>query len=702
MRKGSNTAGLRDRDGSLPWTALLGFILLALLTVPAFPSNFPPYDGEKEREAFWDYQNGKVLERLRSSEKELTAKAEAEADETAKAAILVELEKVRQHLMKPDLFTFATPADLPADLVWQDGMGEPEIGDPKARKGGTFNSYIPSFPPTVRTLGEIANNAFRGYHFDDIEMGLTGLHPETGNVIPGLASQWAESPDKRTVFFRLDPDARYSDGVAVEADDWFNTFYIQLSEYPQNPFGNEWYSSQYTNITRYDALTFSITLAEPKALAPYWANLTPMPRHFYAEFGPDFESRYQWRPRPTTGAYAILDGDIKFGRSITLTRVKDWWAGDKKFNRYRFNPDRLVYRVVRLPEKALELFFQGTLDTFLVGVPDHWYERLEIPQVHNGYIEKAKFYNIWPSSSAGLYLNTAVAPLNNRDIRIGVSHAMNYQKVIDFDLRGDYRRLNAFSEGYPLLGNPPVVAREYSPEKARTAFAAAGYTKPGPDGVLVNEKNERLTLTITHRKSPIIDKYMQRLREEALKCGMEVRLESMDGSAAFQKASQKQHQVVQVAWGMTPPFPDHFQSFHSQGAYLEDGKTPRPNTNNLTSFSHPQMDALCDAQRKATTVEEFRRTVFGADQIIHDEAIWVPGFEQNFYWMASWRWIKWPPGFNVAVSQDPYQNHVLWIDEEARADTIEAMHTGRTFPEVDEVYDQNLKALTPKGGESNE
>ncbi len=702
MRTGSKKAGPGGRNGNFPWTVLPGFILLALLTGPAFPSNFPPYDGTKERDAFWDYQNGKVLERLQTIEKELTAKAAAEADETAKAAIHVELEKVRQHLLKPDLFTFATPADLPAGLVWQDGAGEPEIGDPKAQKGGTFNSYIPSFPPTVRTLGENANNAFRGYHYDDIEMGLTGLHPETGNVIPGLASQWAESPDKRTVYFRLDPDATYSDGVAVEADDWFNTFYIQLSQYPQNPFGNEWYSSQYTNITRYDALTFSITLAEPKALAPYWANLNPMPRHYYAEFGPDFESRYQWRPRPTTGAYAILEGDIKFGRSITLTRVKDWWARDKKFTRYRFNPDRLIYRVVRLPEKALELFFQGTLDTFLVGAPDHWYERLEIPQVHNGYIEKAKFYNIWPSSSAGLYLNTAVAPLNNRDVRIGVSHATNYQKVIDFDLRGDYRRLNAFSEGYPLLGNPPLVAREFSPEKARVAFAAAGYTKPGPDGVLVNEKNERLTLTITHRKSPIIDKYMQRLREEALKCGLEVRLESMDGSAAFQKASQKQHQAVQVAWGMTPPFPDHFQSFHSKDAYLEDGKTPRPNTNNLTSFANPEMDALCEAQRKATTVEEFRRTVFGADQIIHDEAIWVPGFEQNFYWMASWRWIKWPPGFNVAVSQDPYQNHVLWIDEAARADTMEAMRTGRTFPEVDEVYDQNLKALTPKGGEAHE
>lgn len=675
---------------------LLGSGLFAVGRLPA--SDFPPYDGTAEREAFWEFHNKRVVEQLRSREKQLADDLAKAPDDATKASLRIDLEQVKARLAKPEFFTFATPADLPAGLAWENGLSEPEIGDPKARKGGTFNSYIPSFPPTIRVLGENSNNAFRGYHYDDIEMGFVGLHPETGAVIPSLAKEWAVSPDSRTVYYRLDPDAKYSDGVPVEADDWFNTFYLQLSEYPQNPFGNEWYSSQYTNITRYDSHTLSVTLAEPKALAPYWTSLTPMPRHFYKEFGPDFESRYQWRSRPTTGAYVILDGDLKFGRSVTLTRVKDWWAQDKPFYRHRFNPDRLVYRVVRLPEKALELFFQGSLDTFLVADPTHWYERLEIPQVHNGYIHKAKFFNVWPSSSAGLYLNTAVAPLDNRDVRIGICHAMNYQKVIDFDLRGDYRRLNAFSEGYPLLGNPPITAREYSPEKAREAFARAGYTKSGPDGVLATDKGERLVITITHRKSPVIDKYMARLREEALKCGLEVRLESMDGSAAFQKASQKQHQAVQVAWGTTPPFPDHYQHFHGKDAYLEDGKTPRPNTNNLTSFADPRMDALCEAQRKATTVEEYRRTVFEADQIVHDEALWVPGFDQNFYWVASWRWVQWPPGFNVSVSQDPYQNHVLWIDEDVRAETLEAMRSGKTFPETDEVFDQNAQSLPNEGG----
>jgi microcin C transport system substrate-binding protein len=336
--------------------ALLGAVLLALPLAAAFP----PYDGTAERDAFWDFYNRKVLTQLQTQLKDLPGQiAKATAPEE-KAALEAELAKTRARLQKPEFFTFATPAEVPADLAWENGLAEPEIGDPQAQKGGTMRQYILSFPPTLRILGENANSSFRGYHYDEVEMGLISLHPETGKMIPSIAREWAVAADNRTVFFRLDPDARWSNGDPIESDDFFLQFYMQLSEYPKNPFGNEWYASQYTNITRYDARTLSITLAEPKLLAPYWASLSPLNRRFYAEFGPDFEQRYQWRCRPTAGAYEIREDDIHFGRSVTLSRVKDWWARDKKFYRHRYNVDRIVYRVVRLQEKVLESRSTGT------------------------------------------------------------------------------------------------------------------------------------------------------------------------------------------------------------------------------------------------------------------------------------------------------------------------------------------------------
>jgi len=168
-------------------TILFALACLFPLPDPLAAGNFPPYDGSAERDAFWEFHNNRVVEQLRTEEGRLTEQLAKETSNAAKGALQTSLAGVRERLAKPEFFTFATIVDLPPGLVWENGLGEPEIGDPQAKKGGTFNSYIPSFPPTVRVLGENANNAFRGYPYDDIEMGLVGLHPETGAVIPALA-----------------------------------------------------------------------------------------------------------------------------------------------------------------------------------------------------------------------------------------------------------------------------------------------------------------------------------------------------------------------------------------------------------------------------------------------------------------------------------------------------------------------------------
>ena len=174
------------------------WFLLSCLCLP-LSAKHPAYDGTKERDAFWAYFNQKHLDGLRQQLQSLTQQlADTEPDTEARAQLQESIADTQKKLAQPEFFSFATPADLPTDLDWQDGLSEPEIGDPKAQKGGTFTSYMLSFPPTIRVLGENSNNFFRGYQYDDIEMGLTSLHPETGNVIPALAKQWAVSADSRT------------------------------------------------------------------------------------------------------------------------------------------------------------------------------------------------------------------------------------------------------------------------------------------------------------------------------------------------------------------------------------------------------------------------------------------------------------------------------------------------------------------------
>lgn len=651
---------------------------------------FASYDNTAEREAFFQRYNKEVREKLAKSKEELESALGGELDEETRKEKERLLDDTTRHLERPDYFEFLTETDLPADLEWESDAGEPEVGSPEAKKGGTFHTYIPgnAYPPTIRSIGKESNSSFRAYHWDNIEMGLVGLHPNTGNIIPGLADRWAVAADGQSVYYHIDDDARWSDGTEVTSDDFVMSFYIALSPYLTEAFYRLYYGEQFWGIATYGKDYLCIRNAFPKPMAPYFANAAPYQEKFYREFGPDFEERYNWRPRPTTGPYVIRGEDIVKGRSISLTRVSDWWAKDRRYYKHRFNPDRIEYRLVRDEEKIFQMFLRGDIDLYWLNDAKKWYERTEVDPVFKGYIERVTFYNDYPRPSRGLYMNFARAPLDNLDVRIGLSHATNWEKVIEIDLRGDAERLNLLNEGFGEISNPNIVARGFSPSKAREAFARAGYTRRGSDGILRNDAGKRLSFTITYVKNPAVDPIMLRLKEEAKKAGVEFKLEGLDATTAFQKVSRKQHEIAFSGWAITPPMPDYYQQFHSKEAYLPGTTKPRPATNNISTFADPEVDPILEANRNARSMQDVIDTSWKLEEIFHDRAVWVPAFQRPFYRLGYWRWVRWPDDFNVRVASEPEDSYVFWIDSEIKRETKEAMREGKAFPEVNRVYDQ--------------
>ncbi len=98
----------------------------------------------------------------------------------------------------PKFFHEATPADLPADLVWENGMDLPDFGSPEAKKGGTVFMSIQDYPRTLRLVGPDANGSFRAYILDDTAMRFARRHPNVTDVtptghrlFPGIAKEWA-------------------------------------------------------------------------------------------------------------------------------------------------------------------------------------------------------------------------------------------------------------------------------------------------------------------------------------------------------------------------------------------------------------------------------------------------------------------------------------------------------------------------------
>ena len=234
----------------------------------------------------------------------------------------------------PEFFAFRTIDDLPSDLDWQNGQHLSELGSPEAKKGGTFYTAMPDFPRTLRWIGLDSNSHFRGYVFGETMLSLGRRHPNEYQIYPGVAKEWAVSREEKTVYVKLDPESRWSDGEAVTSDDFLFLFYLAQSSHIQSPWYNNVFRIWYAGITRYDELTFAITtVANRPDMDTMVMELSPVPGHFIGELSEDFTERFNWKFWPTTGPYVIHEQDIRKGRSITLTRQENWWAKDRKFYR---------------------------------------------------------------------------------------------------------------------------------------------------------------------------------------------------------------------------------------------------------------------------------------------------------------------------------------------------------------------------------
>jgi microcin C transport system substrate-binding protein len=601
----------------------------------------------------------------------------------------------------PDFFIFKTLADMPTDLTWLDGSHLPDIGSPDAMKGGTQYASIQDFPRTLRVVGPDSNGSFRPLLLDDTTLQLGHRHPNAFEYFPALAQQWSVDQENKTVYIKLHDNATWSDGERITSNDFMFMFFFMRSPHIVAPWYNNWYTTQYVNITKYDDLHFSITIPEAKPdMDSRVLELRPMPQHFYKELGPDFVERYQWRFQPNTGPYVIHEKDIKKGQSIALTRNENWWAKDNKFFKNRFNADRIHISVIRDTTKAFEAFKRGDIDQFGLNLAEYWYDKLpdEDADVQSGYIHKSLFYNQHPRPTRALWINSHKPLLNNADIREGIQHATNWQLVIERFFRNDPVRMQTSSDGYGEFTHPTLGAREYDIDKAQGFFAKAGFVERGPDGIKVNEQGQRLSFTLSTGWEPLKD-ILTILKEEASRTGLEFRIEVLDGTSGWKKVQEKKHDIHMVGLSVgLEMYPRFWETYHSGnaydgGAFLEDGsvnpgRTVKTQTNNMEMLAIPEMDRMIDAYRASEDQEEMKQLAHDMTQLHHDYASFVPGYYEPFYRVGHWRWIRYPEDFNVKHSRSAGEFYVHWIDTELKERTLEARKNGESMGVEINIYDQ--------------
>ena len=253
-------------------------------------------------------------------------------------------------------------------------------GSPDAKKGGHLKFTMPRFPATFRALGQYYNYTENYYIMNALcYESLLSSHPVTLERTPALASHWKISDDKMEFYFRINPDARWSDGQEVTAEDVIASYDIRMDETILMP------STQvtYGKIERPEAISKYIVKVKSRTLnwrnMLYFGGMVILPEHYLKDLdGTAYLEEYNFKMLPGTGPYLIKDEEIINQESYSLVRRDDWWGQDHPTNRYMYNFDRITVNVVKdNPALEFEKMKKGESDFYEITKPPMWVDETD-------------------------------------------------------------------------------------------------------------------------------------------------------------------------------------------------------------------------------------------------------------------------------------------------------------------------------------
>lgn len=208
-----------------------------------------------------------------------------------------------------DSLGFQTYVPTPEEL--------PFFGDPRAKTGGRIRIAVPRFPLTFRPYGQHSNYVENSLIASLVYETLLGTHPVTREFIPALASHWKILPDRKTFLYRIDPNARFSDGRPVTAEDVVATWRLVMDETILEP------SLQLVFGKFEEPRALSKYLVEVRSKTLNWRNflyfsaaLPILPAHVIGNLtGKEFLERFQYELPPGSGEYIILPQDVQKGKA---------------------------------------------------------------------------------------------------------------------------------------------------------------------------------------------------------------------------------------------------------------------------------------------------------------------------------------------------------------------------------------------------
>lgn len=257
----------------------------------------------------------------------------------------------------------------PPAIEWETTSSQDNWGDPRATTGGTLNLPLLTAPSTLRRSGPETPEPAT-HILNDLQLPLMGHNPTNNDWLPLLASHWHMDNTHRRLYFRLNKDARWSDGTPVTTRDI--EFTLSFFDNPANrtPWQRQEINERLIGIEIFSATEFAFHSRQPLSRKQInnLIDFRPMAAHFFTN-DLRWPGQFNWRPEPTTGPYVI--SDIAEGGQLTLSRLENWWGDSHWQFHKRFNVSKIIYQTRHSNHSYIEAFTQGDMDALPVNSDDN-------------------------------------------------------------------------------------------------------------------------------------------------------------------------------------------------------------------------------------------------------------------------------------------------------------------------------------------
>jgi peptide/nickel transport system substrate-binding protein len=400
----------------------------------------------------------------------------------------------------------------------------------------------------------------------------------------------------KTYTFKLRPNAKWSDGTPLTADDVVFTFELMFSK-KYKDFSSAYSGDAGTYIKSARAINaHTVELVTKTAYAPFqleFCTLGLLPKHVLGGMtGTQLNTAaYNLKPTATNGAF-MLTSWVK-GSQITFAPNPHYYRGVAKLKNY-------IIKIIADPTSIVQQLQTGEIQVGPVSADQYAAVKansdIDLVEFPSTTVEVATF-QLRPTVPSSKFFS-------DKRVRQALWWGLNREAIIDsiFFKTGALFTNSPEPVGTPAHINSTSPNYRYDPEKAKALLKAAGWTK-GKGGILAKGGVQAKFTILTISNSDLLPT-IEAMAQQWGALGVKVATRGVPiGTIIDQLLKTRTFDMILIGNNLLSADPDMSAYYHSRNA--------APGGLNAGDYKNPAMDAILDKQIKE--LNETKRLKYLAD-----------------------------------------------------------------------------------------